>query len=71
MSKTKSSKDVAHMSKTENNFWDKAILEAENQIKEAKKKIANLKKSIETFKDFRESGEPFLGGNSEQNEAKS
>ena len=67
MSKTMSRKKVTQMSKNENNFWDKAVEDAENQIQEAKKRIKNLKRSIETFKDFRDSGKPFLSG---QNEVK-
>lgn len=70
MSKNKSSIDVTQTSKNENNFWDNATLEAEKQIQEAKKKIANLKHSIETFKFLRESDEPFLSGDTSQNEAK-
>jgi hypothetical protein len=71
MSKTKSSTDFIQMSKNENNFWDEATLEAEKQIEEAKKKIKILKNSIESFKILRESGEPFLSGDTGQNEAKS
>lgn len=70
MSKKIASKEFTQMSKNEDNFWDKAILEAEKQIQDAKKKITNLKRSIESFKILRESGEPFLSGEASQNEAK-
>ncbi len=71
MSKKKASTDFTQMSKTEDNFWENAISEAEKQIQEAKNKIKNLKNSIESFKILRESGEPFLSGNTGQNEVKS
>ncbi len=65
MSKIKSSKSFTQVSKSENTFWDSAILEAEKQIQDAKKKIANLKRSIESFKILRESNEPFLSAENE------
>jgi len=67
MSNKKASQNFAQMSKTENNLWDSAILDAEKHIQGAKEKITHLKRAIESFKILRDSGEPFPLQNESQN----
>ena len=49
--------------------WDRAISDAEGKIAEAQKRIKDLKWSIVTFRQLRDSGEPFPGGGAETFEA--
>jgi hypothetical protein len=41
--------------------WDKAIQEAERQIRLAEERIAQLRLSIGSFLDFKKRGEPWPG----------
>jgi hypothetical protein len=49
--------------------WDRAICEAQQQIKIAEEKIRKLNLSIETFKEMQNKGEPFPGENRSEPEA--
>lgn len=49
--------------------WQRAISEAERQIKEGEEKVRRLKLSIETFREMLAQGEPFPGEGGEQAES--
>lgn len=51
------------------NAWDKAIMDAEEMIRESRQRISDLKRSIEMFKDLRESNAPFPGESAGREEA--
>jgi hypothetical protein len=52
-------------SKDNVNLWDMAISDAEKKIQGAQIAIARLKQSIKSFKELRDSGEPFPGEKSD------
>jgi predicted translin family RNA/ssDNA-binding protein len=55
-----SSKIVQQIKKKENG-WDLAITEAEKQLASYRRKIARLLNSLNTFKEAKESGQPWTG----------
>ena len=57
----KYAREIVRQTSNPTNHWDTAIYDAERMIKESKEQIKRLKRAIESFRQLRDSGQPFPG----------